>query len=216
MACIKAKSVEEQKKLLTVSIRNEVVHDLVTQMYAFRPKPDRAYCTTVAKELVKKYPFMKDSGTSVTGYVSFSQHYYVKPACFIFFSTFQGSWEKKLIERVHNVQSSSGRKRSPLSEELPVSRSKRGHPKATSHARYPHIDVLENDEASNQRNVKELNKELQRGNPRKEIVISLLQQTFSARREDVLKEEDGITFADILEAHPVLALPYAVSEEHNL
>lgn len=128
---------------------------------------------------------------------------------YIFFSTFQGSWEKKLIERVHNVQSSSGRKRSPLSEELPVSRSKRGHPKATSHARYPHIDVLENDEASNQRNVKELNKELQRGNPRKEI-ISLLQQTFSARRED------GITFADILEAHPVLALPYAVSEEHNL
>lgn len=70
MACITAKSVEDQKKLLTVSIRNEIVRDLVTQMYAFKPKPDRAYCSTVAKELVKKYPFMKDSGMSVTGYVS--------------------------------------------------------------------------------------------------------------------------------------------------
>lgn len=71
MACITAKSVEEQKKLPMVSIWNEIVRDLFTQMYAFKPKPDRVYCTRVAKELGKKYPFMKDSGTSVSGYVSF-------------------------------------------------------------------------------------------------------------------------------------------------
>lgn len=76
--------------------------------------------------------------------------------------------------------------------------------------------MLDNDEASNQRNFKELDKELQRDNPRKENIISLLRQTFSARREDVLKEDDDVTFAAILEAHPVLALPYAVSEEHSL
>lgn len=68
MACITAKSVEDQKML---SIWNEIVCDLVTQMYAFKPKPDRGFCSTVAKELVKKYPFMKDSGMSITGYVSF-------------------------------------------------------------------------------------------------------------------------------------------------
>ena len=70
MACIEATSVEDQKKLLTISVRNEIVRDLVTQMFAFQPKPDRVFCGTVAKELVKKFPFMKDSGTSVTGYVS--------------------------------------------------------------------------------------------------------------------------------------------------
>lgn len=69
MACITANSVEDQKKLLTLSIRNEIIRDLVTQMYAFSPKPDRAFCSKVAKELVKKHPFMKDSGTSVSGYV---------------------------------------------------------------------------------------------------------------------------------------------------
>ena len=31
-------------------------------MYAFRQKPDRAFCTYVAKCLVKKYPFLRDVG----------------------------------------------------------------------------------------------------------------------------------------------------------
>ena len=70
MACTTAESVDEQKKLLTMSIRNEIVRDLVTQMFAFKPKPDRVFCGTVAKELVKKYPFMKDSGLTTSGYVS--------------------------------------------------------------------------------------------------------------------------------------------------
>ena len=69
MACIKA-APEEQKRMLTPSIRNEIVRDLVTQMYAIRQKPDRALCTLVAKSLAKKYPFMKDVGENVSGYVS--------------------------------------------------------------------------------------------------------------------------------------------------
>ena len=73
------------------------------------------------------------------------------------------------------------------------------------------MEVLDNDEASTRRNLKELDRELQRDHPRKENVISLLRQTFSVRREDVLKEED-MSVAAILGVHPVLSLPYAVSE----
>ena len=70
MACIQAPSIEERKKHLTVSIRGEISRDLVTQMYAFKQKPDRSFCTYVAKCLVKKHPFMRDTGKNVSGYVS--------------------------------------------------------------------------------------------------------------------------------------------------
>ena len=70
MQCINASTTAEQKKLLTHSLRGEIARDLVTQMHSFKSKPDRAFCTTVAKLLVKKYPFMKDAGKNVSGYVS--------------------------------------------------------------------------------------------------------------------------------------------------
>ena len=161
MACTTAESVDEQKKLLTMSIRNEIVWDLVTQMFAFKAKLDRVFCGTVAKELVKKYPFMKDSGMTTSDYVSLAN---ITFSCFVIYKEFlfnlKGSWEKKLIECVHNVRSSSGRKRS-LPEDLPASQCKRGRPKASSHSRYPVLGIPENDEACDGRNVKELEKELQ-------------------------------------------------------
>lgn len=71
MQCINASSPADQKKLLTSSVRGEIARDLVTQMHAFKAKKtDWAFCTTVAKLLVKKYPFMKDAGKNVSGYVS--------------------------------------------------------------------------------------------------------------------------------------------------
>lgn len=87
MSCIRATDEEEQKKMLTPSIRNEIVRDLVTQMYTVKPKPDRAFCTLVAKSLMQKYTFMKDTGPNVCGYVSYtlcesrhaySMHLYMK------------------------------------------------------------------------------------------------------------------------------------------
>lgn len=70
MECINAPSDAEKKKYLTSSIRGEISRDLVTQMHAFMAKPDRPFCTSVAKSLIRKYPFMKDAGKSVSGYVS--------------------------------------------------------------------------------------------------------------------------------------------------
>ena len=70
MDCINATPEEEQRKLLTPEVRNSLVRDLVTTMYAFVPMPKKQLCTQAAKMLVKKYPFMKDHGRSVSGYVS--------------------------------------------------------------------------------------------------------------------------------------------------
>jgi len=70
MACIQAPTLEEQKRKLVPSIRNEIVRDLVTQMYAFWPRPNKDVIERVAKMLVQRYPFMRDQGAHVTGYVS--------------------------------------------------------------------------------------------------------------------------------------------------
>ena len=68
MACIQAPTLEEQKRKLVQSIRNKVVCDLVTQMYAFWPRPNKDVIERVTK-LLQRYPFMKDQGAHVTGYV---------------------------------------------------------------------------------------------------------------------------------------------------
>lgn len=72
MACLNSTDEEQQKKLLTVSIRGEIVRDMVTQMYSINPKPDRNLCTLVAKKLIHKYNFLADvdKNGKPAGYVS--------------------------------------------------------------------------------------------------------------------------------------------------
>ena len=40
-------------------------------MFSFDPKPQKEFCTQVAKLLVKKFTFMRDVGLKVSGYVSY-------------------------------------------------------------------------------------------------------------------------------------------------
>ena len=70
MSAINAPTEAEKRKLLTSSVRSAICRDLMTTMYAFMPKPDKKFCTDVAKKLVEKYSFMRDVGTNVSGYVS--------------------------------------------------------------------------------------------------------------------------------------------------
>ena len=70
MSCIGQSTEEEQKRALGPLVRNEVVRVLATQMFCYDPKPKKEFCTLVAKKLVKKYQFMKDTGEKVSGYVS--------------------------------------------------------------------------------------------------------------------------------------------------
>ena len=71
MQCLRKETDEERRLELDTSRRNEVVRDLVTQMFAIDPKPNSAFAALVAKKLVRKYPFMRDIGDKVSGYVSF-------------------------------------------------------------------------------------------------------------------------------------------------
>ena len=71
MNAIKKQDEHEQRRLLTPDVRNAIVRDFVTSMYACTTKPDKAFCTHVAMALVKQNSFMRDVGTGVSGYVSF-------------------------------------------------------------------------------------------------------------------------------------------------
>ena len=70
MACIRQSTEEEQRRALGPLVRNEIVRVLATQMFCYDPKPQKEFCTAVAKKLVKRYCFMKDTGEKVSGYVS--------------------------------------------------------------------------------------------------------------------------------------------------
>lgn len=123
----------------------------------------------------------------------------------------QGSWEKKIVERVHNVRSSCARKRLSSQTEFTTS-AKRGRPKSSSTVcRYPPLATTENDEISDDRHHQMLSREMEREKPRKENVLSLMRQTYSTRREYILKESDDVSVSSILEKYKGLTLPYAVS-----
>ena len=91
---------------------------------------------------------------------------------------------------------------------------KRGRPKvSTTMGRYPALESMDvgeyDDNASTERNRNALSKELERPKPRKEVVLSLLRQTYRPRRDEVLSDSEDV--ASILSRHPALSLPYAVS-----
>ena len=49
MAAINASSEAEKRRLLSPSVRSTISRDLMTTMYTFMPKPDKKFCTEVAK-----------------------------------------------------------------------------------------------------------------------------------------------------------------------
>lgn len=74
MVAINAPSESEKRRQLTPNVRNAIVRDLMTTMYTFMPKPNKSFCTEVAKKLIEKYSFMRDAGANVSGYVSKCVH----------------------------------------------------------------------------------------------------------------------------------------------
>ena len=52
------------EKKLYPEVRNEIVRDLVTHLYAHVDKPTSTMIAKVARLLVEKYKFMADSSTS--------------------------------------------------------------------------------------------------------------------------------------------------------
>lgn len=70
MACIQQPTEEEQRHALKPPVRNEIVRVLTAQIFCINPKPKTDLITAVAKNLTKKYPFMKDVRGKVSGYAS--------------------------------------------------------------------------------------------------------------------------------------------------
>ena len=118
----------------------------------------------------------------------------------------QGSWEKKLIEKVHNLKSWT--KRPSDGEDTP--KSKRGRPKVSPMlTRYPPIRDLGDDDVSVERNVEQLKKELEKCKPRKEIVLTLARHTYCACRAVILSENDVSVHGLVLQFKE-LTKPYVV------
>ena len=120
-----------------------------------------------------------------------------------------------MIERVHNVRSANSRKR-PSSGEDETPR-KRGRPSSSKlMSRYPPLFVLD-DDVSNERNKKLLEKEMEKDKSKvkKDTVLSLMKQCYASRREYIISETEEVTVTSILSAYPALSLPYIVSTKFN-
>ena len=112
---------------------------------------------------------------------------------------------------MHNVWSAGAKKRPASSDDGEGTPVKRGRPKGSSLLmRYPQLPEASNDAASNERNNTALKKEIEKEKPRKDVVLSLMKETFSARREEILFA-GNLSLADILLPHKGLKFPYAVS-----
>lgn len=67
---------------MSPSVRNAVVRDLVVHMYSYGKRPLRKFCAFAARQLVLKYPCMRDA--CGTGYVSYFYLYVYILATFIY------------------------------------------------------------------------------------------------------------------------------------
>lgn len=111
---------------------------------------------------------------------------------------------------MHNVRSACAKKR-PSSDEGQGTPVKKGRPKGSSLLnRYPPLPEVNMDAASNERNMNALKKEMDREKPRKDVVLSLLKQTFSTRRDEIVSDCSDVTVTSIISIHKALTLPYAV------
>lgn len=125
--------------------------------------------------------------------------------------TFQGSWEKKIIERVHNV--SATMKKRPVSDDgESTPKAKRGRPRQQSLVltRYPPLRDTADDSITRSRNAAALKKELEKDTPRKETVLSLSRQTFTMRREEILVDSGEVNATGLLNQFKELHKSYVV------
>ena len=75
---------------------------------------------------------------------------------------------------------------------------------------YPPLKDTADDSVTVSQNILLLQKELEKENPRKEIVLSLSRQTFTKRREDVLLDSDEISATSLLQTYNELHKNYVV------
>ena len=108
----------------------------------------------------------------------------------------------------YNVERNRKRKTtSSLQGEMPV---KRGRPKKILNlaSRYPTLCCTGVEESSD-RNKEALRKEMEKEIPRKDIVMSLMKDTFMSRRKEILRSDMSVLSK--LDKYPALKMPPIVS-----
>uniref|UniRef100_A0A1X7T9E3 Uncharacterized protein n=1 Tax=Amphimedon queenslandica TaxID=400682 RepID=A0A1X7T9E3_AMPQE len=148
----------------------------------------------MARKLVSKYVFMKNKGQAVSGYES---------------------WKRKIIDRIHNVSVSVKCKEMNESSDAPVS--KRGRQKSTTLAsHYPSLQHDFSDDTSFNRNIDKIKSEMCMSNPRKQVLLKLMEDTYARRREMVLGKQGFVSVPHVLELYPCLKMYSILNQEVSL
>ena len=110
------------------------------------------------------------------------------------------------MDRVYNIEKSRKRKASDSGQDLPK---KRGRPKSVINleSRYPTV-CPEEIGSSDSHFVEALSKEMEKENPRKDVILQLMKSTFYSRRRYILQSESSVTCK--LEKFPALKMPPVV------
>lgn len=133
---------------------------------------------------------------------------------YLFHMQIQGSWEKKLIEKVmHNAYWKQHKRNADEddSSDSNTLKRKRGRPSTSQMlTRYPPLRDTGEDETANERNRQQLQRELEKDRPRKETILLLAGQTFKTRHSEILDESKEISASSILSKYNEIEKPYVV------
>ena len=206
-----------QRKQLTSDVRNEISRDLITLLYTYECSPVASHCKKLAAQLVSKYPFMADTGlnksvsyfsNAVLIYFHLNFHHTcLNITVYTVLLYLQWSWEQKLIDRLYNVERKRVRAAEGENEDAPVK--KRGRPKKNESgliSRHPAVNLGETlDVVSLQNHTNAVTKEMQKPQPRKDIILSLMK---FPSRSFILNHATSVLTT--LKKYPALKLPYVV------
>ena len=111
------------------------------------------------------------------------------------------------MDRVYNVEKTRKRKASDSVSGNSDQERKRGRPKKSTAlgSRYPAMRQVEEPDTDGEQALK---KEMEQEKPRKDVVLSLMKNTFYFRRQYILHKDDSVRAK--LEKYPALRMPYVV------
>ncbi|XP_065893301.1 uncharacterized protein [Dysidea avara] len=189
LKCIKQKS-------LSCDSRNDIVRTLVSIMMSkVGAKPTRGQCEQAARDLILKYPFMKDDIGD--GYLS---------------------WVEKMIERIRNVNKADKKKSIDLYDEEQAETPKRKRKLIDDLSRRYSVTTGNSHSSVNSETIeqhhKAIKEEMIRAKPRERLLLPLMKSTFPVRWCFIKNEAESVK--QVLEAYPCLKLPIIIEQELNL
>ena len=202
---------------MSTDSRNDIVRTLVSMMMSkVGAKPTRGQCQQVARDLILKYPFMKDDIGD--GYVRNSYQSIWINICYLLYIFLQLSWVEKMVERIRNVNKADKKKSIDTNGDhhndeglLPPKRKRklivvdlsRRYPVTTGNS-YSSVDS-----ETIEQHMEAIEEEMTKAKPRERLLLPLMKSTFPARWCFVKNEAESVV--QVLKAYPCLKFPVIVS-----